>query len=328
MTPTLAAQSPPMTRSQMHEELFADDALSTPNDGSFAKNDGLFASNDGAFVPEDRVSDWIDEARKEALQRKSSRDAVVPLENELLSEDSLEGESPEFIDQLIAVEAAGLPAIVLSQAIDNSDEKLFLLYQNGDDRAFFAIYDRYKSDIYAYCAHVLFSVGLSREAVEDTFQDVFLRLVQYRHTFAGGDFRRWLFTVTRHSCLSAKKLGFRQSAGIEYAGDTENFDESISGDPRAELARGDDPLEHMAKSEQTKLLLEAIARLPDEFREALVLSEYEGLTYDEIGRMTNTSLSTIRIRIFRAKARLRKMLLPVIGDNPGTNGKKLGISKV
>jgi DNA-directed RNA polymerase specialized sigma24 family protein len=44
--------------------------------------------------------------------------------------------------------------------------------------------------------------------------------------------------------------------------------------------------------------------------------------------MTNTSLSTIRIRIFRAKARLRKMLLPVIGDNAGMNGKKLDISKV
>jgi DNA-directed RNA polymerase specialized sigma24 family protein len=45
------------------------------------------------------------------------------------------------------------------------------------------------------------------------------------------------------------------------------------------------------------------------------MSDYEGLTYDEIGRITGTSLSTIRIRVYRAKARLRKMLLPIIGDD-------------
>ncbi len=199
-----------------------------------------------------------------------------------------------------------------------TDETLFLRYQQGDDQAFFFIYERYKSSIYAYCAQVLFSVGLTRELVEDTFQDVFLRLVQYRHTFNGGDFRPWIFTVTRHSCLSAKKRSFRENEGLEYAGNGVNMDD-VSDDVRMAFSSNDDPLERMSNEEQTGLLLAAIAKLPDEFREALILSEYEGLTYDEIGRMTGTSLSTIRIRIFRAKARLRKMLLPVIGDSVGTD---------
>ena len=304
---------------QMHEELFADDALSMPDDGSSLSDDSSSAHDDNA-------SEWIDEARREALLRKEGRAASEPLPGDPLEDDLLDSELPEFIDKFNAVEAAGL--VDLSINIENSDEKLFLRYQDGDDRAFFAIYERYKSDVYAYCAHVLFSVGLSREMVEDTFQDVFMRLVQYRHTFTGGDFKPWLFTVTRHSCLSAKKLAFRQSAGVEYVGDDESFEDRIAGDPRAELTRGDDPLEHMAKEEQTALLLNAIARLPAEFREALVLSEYEGLTYDEIGRITGSSLSTIRIRIFRAKTRLRKMLLPVIGDNVDLKKKKIDESKV
>jgi RNA polymerase sigma-70 factor (ECF subfamily) len=142
--------------------------------------------------------------------------------------------------------------------------------------------------------------------------------VQYRHTFNGGDFRPWIFTVTRHSCLSAKKRGFRDNDGVEHAGDGVNL-EGASDDVRLAFSFKDDPLERMSAEEQTGLLLAAIAKLPDEFREALILSEYEGLSYEEIGRMMGVSLSTIRIRIFRAKARLRKMLLPVIGDAAGMN---------
>ena len=267
MTPTLVTQSPPMTRRQMHEELFADDALSTPNDGSLP-NDGSFVPDDGSSLHTDglpesdyHASEWIDEARKEALDRKESRMSVPPLSSMPLPDDLLD-DAIQFIDKFNAIDATGLPVPELSLIIDNSDEMLFLRYRDGDERAFFAIYERYKSQIYAYCAHVLFSVGLSREAVEDTFQDVFMRLVQYKHTFTGGDFKPWLFTVTRHSCLSAKKLAFRASAGMEYAGTDENFEEMINGDSRAEFARGDDPLEHMAKEEQTALLLDAIARLP------------------------------------------------------------------
>jgi RNA polymerase sigma-70 factor (ECF subfamily) len=141
-----------------------------------------------------------------------------------------------------------------------------------------------------------------------------MRVTQYQHTFHGGEFNKWIFTVARHTCLSNKKRAFRHRATTEYIGDGENFTDSASSDLRMAFSLNDDPLEHMAKTEQTELLLKAIASLPEEFREALLLSEYEGLTYDEIGKITGTSLSTIRIRIYRAKARLRKMLLPILSD--------------
>jgi RNA polymerase sigma-70 factor, ECF subfamily len=250
----------------------------------------------------------ISDAMQEASQRRGNYSLNRNAPGGLHSFIDKRKVSPMIAAGLVEIDASGEP----------TDEALFLRYQQGDDQAFFFIYERYKSSIYAYCAQVLFSVGLTRESVEDTFQDVFLRLVQYRHTFNGGDFRPWIFTVTRHSCLSAKKRSFRENEGLEYAGDGVNMDEAPD-DIRLAFSSNDDPLERMAAAEQTGLLLAAIAKLPDEFREALILSEYEGLTYDEIGRMTGTSLSTIRIRIFRAKARLRKMLLPVIGDGIGTD---------
>jgi RNA polymerase sigma-70 factor (ECF subfamily) len=268
------------TLNQMHEERFADDDAGMSDHAREASG-----ANERPAQPEEGER-WIADARREASRRKSSR---------------------AFIDKHPTLAVAG-------PYEGHSDEVLFRRYQDGEDAAFIAIYERYKASIYAYCAQAILSAGLSREFVDDTFQDIFLRLVQYRNTFTGGEFKAWIFTVTRHSCLSTKKRAFRQKLGMESVGDGENFDENVSAEVRSAFATTDDPLERMSKEEQTALLVEAIAKLPEEFREALLLSEYEGMTYDEIGKLTGASLSTIRIRIYRAKARLRKMLLPVIGD--------------
>jgi len=269
--------------------------------------DGISGAPNDASVP--GGTEWIAEAREEASRRKSDHP----------QRSSERGRrNPEARDTFRDKHRSATPVAVTGPVgNDGSDEAIFLRYQQGDDHAFFTIYERYKSSIYAYCAQVLFSAGLSRETVEDTFQDVFLRLVQYRDTFTGGDFKPWIFTVTRHSCLSMKKRSFRQRATIDNIGDGVNFEDSISSEVRQAFSMNDDPLERMSQEEQTGLLLAAIARLPEEYREALLLSEYEGMTYDEIGHVLGASLSTIRIRIFRAKARLRKMLLPVIGDAAG-----------
>jgi len=214
------------------------------------------------------------------------------------------------------------------QAFDNpnaeTDESLFRRYQDGDDRAFMLLYERYKDSIFAYCAQVIMSAGFSRDVAEDTFQDVFLRLTQYRKTFTGGEFKAWIFTVARHSCLTAKKVAMKQRANTEYASG-DSFDDDTSAEVRLAFSHNDDPLDRMSRAEQVLLLQQAIAKLPEEFREALMMSEYDGLTYDEIAKITSTSLSTVRIRIYRAKNRLRKMLLPILGDQAaGIVGEALG----
>ena len=210
-------------------------------------------------------------------------------------------------------------AAFIEKGSDDSDESLFWRYQQGDQQAFLRVYERYKSNIYAYCARALLTAGFDTNHIEDTFQEVFLRVAQYQHTFTGGDFRAWIFTVTRHTCLITKKKGIRYRLSTEQVGDPESMDDDVGMDVRKAFSITDDPLERMSQREQTDLLLRAIEALPETYREALLLSEYEGLTYDEIGKLTGTSLSTIRIRIFRAKARLRKALLPIIGDQVDNN---------
>src|SRR5947209_1349607 len=62
---------------------------------------------------------------------------------------------------------------------------------------------------------------------------------------------------------------------------------------------------------QSIQLHKAIAELPDTYQEAIILNELEGLTLGEISEKTGLSLPTIRIRLFRAKKRLRRILRPV-----------------
>ena len=78
------------------------------------------------------ASEWIDEARKEALKRREGRVSNEPLPNPPLLEDLLADEL-QFIDKFNEVEGAGLPVPELSLIIDNSDEMLFLRYRDGDD---------------------------------------------------------------------------------------------------------------------------------------------------------------------------------------------------
>lgn len=195
-----------------------------------------------------------------------------------------------------------------------SDEEYFLRYQKGDEKAFFILYEHYRASVYAYCARVILSAGLPEALVEDTFQEVFLRVSQYRNSFKSGEFKAWIFTVTRNTCLSSKKRGLKSMLSSGGAIDPDQISENEMLERSTSFDRSDDPLEKLSRKEQTDLLLAAIAELPETYREALMLSEYEGLTYEEIGRLTGTSLSTIRIRVFRAKKRLRKVLQPIFSD--------------
>ncbi|MEO6940472.1 MAG: RNA polymerase sigma factor [Candidatus Kapaibacterium sp.] len=255
----------------------------------------------------------LDHAKSEVLKRLS-RNGKQPKANEQADGAATANGKPansrpardsKFIDTRSRVLKPG----------ERTDEELFRGYQEGDQQAFLKLYERYKSMIFAYCARTVLSAGLDEELVEDTFQEVFLRVAQYQHTFTGGEFRAWIFTVTRHTCLSTKKKGIQHRISTERVGDGENLDNDVASEVRNALSMVNDPLENLSMSEQTALLLKAIAELPETYREALILSDYEGLTYEEIGRITGTSLSTIRIRVFRAKARLRKVLLPIIGDS-------------
>jgi RNA polymerase sigma-70 factor (ECF subfamily) len=131
-------------------------------------------------------------------------------------------------------------------------------------------------------------LGSATEA-EDAAQDAFLKawrsLPRFRGTSA---FSTWLYRITTNRCLDI----------IAARRPSETLDDTRAGDRR------DDPARRAQQREEMGALTASISRLPAEQRAALVLREFEGLSYDEVADVLQISLAAVKGRIHRARAQI------------------------
>jgi RNA polymerase sigma factor (sigma-70 family) len=133
---------------------------------------------------------------------------------------------------------------------------------------------------------------------QDVVQDAYLRAVKFFDSFRGGDARPWLITIVRRACYDwLARNRSHQSLTV--------FDEELHGDHDDSL----DPAQLALRQENQEMVRQALAELPVEFREVLVLRELEGLSYKEIAVITNLPAGTIMSRLARARERLRHCLV-------------------
>ncbi len=180
-----------------------------------------------------------------------------------------------------------------------SDLELLTAFRGGDERAFAEFYTRYKSEIYTFCLRML--GGDSAEA-GDAFQETFIKVYEKIDTFRYGEnVRGWLYMIARNIALNVYRSK-RPEETIEFHQDLPSRERSLSPEFSGE------------QNSLREALEAAIAKLPIEFREPFILREFDGLAYPEIAQITNTSMTVTKVRIHRAKQRLRKMLAPIITD--------------
>lgn len=160
-------------------------------------------------------------------------------------------------------------------------------------------------------------VGNDADA-EDVTQDVLVQVVRKLHTFRGdAQLPTWLHRVTVNAALALReKRANRQkreaSAGDELVLEGQAADESASG-ARVRLPRphADLPPDELAlAAEQRAVIEQAIARLPDGFREVYVLADVEGLPNSEIADILTLSVPAVKSRLHRARLRMRDLLAP------------------
>ena len=137
---------------------------------------------------------------------------------------------------------------------------------------------------------------------QDVVQESYLRAFKYFAGFGGRDSRGWLLRIVRNAFYDWLK----QNRGEETR---EPFDEEVHG--TLDETRGPDGRVLLEKADH-ELLHKAIANLPLEFREILVLRELEGFSYNEISQVANIPLGTVMSRLARARERLRTQLLSLI----------------
>jgi RNA polymerase sigma-70 factor (ECF subfamily) len=183
-------------------------------------------------------------------------------------------------------------------ALARDEDKLVRDFQDGDDLAFVTLYNRYKRLIYIFCLKMLFNA----DAAKDCVQEVFLRAYERREQLNEPQrFSSWLYSIARNQCLSI----FRRSKHDA----TQEIDFDLISGPS-----GETPDALMERQESVDLLNKSLAQLNLEYREVLVLREFQNLSYREIAEVLGDSESAVKSRIFKARQRLFELLRPILRE--------------
>lgn len=148
------------------------------------------------------------------------------------------------------------------------------------------------SEIYQHRHRSLFRFFFrltGRQAVaEDLVHDVFLRMIRYRHTYQAGDgFEAWMYRIARNALADQAK-----KHRLESQADDHVFEVIEGGRPSA--------FDEVSKKQELDLLRRAMQELPEDKRELIVLSRFQGLTYEQIGHILGCETGTVKVRVFRA----------------------------
>jgi RNA polymerase sigma-70 factor (ECF subfamily) len=168
------------------------------------------------------------------------------------------------------------------------DERLLAEIAAGVEQAFVELYRRRHNDVYRFA----FAMAKSRSFAQDVTQEVFLNVLENASRFDGakGSVRAWLFGCARYVTLDRLRLERRWT-----------------DDMPAELATPDGD-ERLLTDQRIERLHAAIARLPIEYRETLVLFELQELSYAETAAVLDCPVGTVRSRLHRGRALLSAML--------------------
>lgn len=164
-------------------------------------------------------------------------------------------------------------------------------FRSGDVAAFDTLYATFHARVFRFCRRMMGDDMLAKDA----FQETFIRMYEHRADLRGDNVRSWLFSIARRVCLNQIRA---QRSNHDV------FDETYHGAP-AEGAIGDVFLRERIER--------ALQCLPIALREALVLREYDGYTYQEIADIVGIDLSLAKVRVHRARLMMRKLLVTVVG---------------
>ena len=168
----------------------------------------------------------------------------------------------------------------------------------GDEAAFLVLYERHRDAVFRFACRVLGSAPLA----EDVTQECFLAVLRRPEGFEPG--RAALRT---YLCAIARNLALKQLRRLGQETTTDDPPEKTDGGAEA------DPLARVLEDETADAVRQAVAALPPLQREVVVLFEYEDMSLAETAAVCDIDVGTVKSRLHRARGRLRRALLPLLG---------------
>jgi RNA polymerase sigma-70 factor (ECF subfamily) len=183
--------------------------------------------------------------------------------------------------------------------VQYEDPQLVQLVLDGDTEAFNDLVERHQSRAYNLCVRMLGDADAAADVAQDAFISAYKHLPSLR-----GEFRPWLMRIVANGCRDVLRSQKRRPS---VSLDLERDDDDT---PAMQLAdTGDGPEAALMKRELQKTIAGALAEIPDDQREVVILSDIQGLSYQEIADMTGINIGTVKSRLNRARSRLRELLV-------------------
>jgi RNA polymerase sigma-70 factor, ECF subfamily len=189
-----------------------------------------------------------------------------------------------------------MEAVAVTSSAHDHDRELAERHRLGDREAFAEVYREHEETVYNLALRL---AGDPFEA-GDLTQEVFLRVFRHLGKFRGGSaLRTWIYRVALNHCRS--RLGRRPPPA-------RSLDDPDDPAARQLADPGRGPEGTALAHDAARRVEAALGRLPLVFREAVVLRDLEGLSYEEIAGVLDTRVGTVRSRIARGRDRLRQEL--------------------
>jgi RNA polymerase sigma-70 factor, ECF subfamily len=179
----------------------------------------------------------------------------------------------------------------------NSDEALLAAHLAGDPDAFRALLERYRQELF----HFLVRLLNSRSAAEDVFQDTFLQIHTSAHSFdPTRRFKPWLFTIAVNKARDYYRKNLRRNPVSLSTPVSEDNDAAAMVDLlEADVPGPESPL---ADAERSRLVKQVVDAMPPHYREILLLSYFQRLSYNQIAELLQIPLGTVKSRLHAAVA--------------------------
>lgn len=182
----------------------------------------------------------------------------------------------------------------------DEERRLVAAAQRGDVESFNALVSIYESRVYNLGYRMLGDPDSAADATQEAFFAAYRNL----RSFRGGSFRSWMLRIATNACYDVLRARQRRPST--------SLDAAIAeGDDAAPLQIADDsetPDDVVVRRELAGAIQEGLQHLAEDQRLVLVLSDIQGMSYDEIAQITDSNLGTVKSRLSRARARLRDIL--------------------
>jgi RNA polymerase sigma-70 factor (ECF subfamily) len=185
-----------------------------------------------------------------------------------------------------------------------TDQQIVEKVQRGDKNAFNLLVVKYQHKV----AHLVSRYVKNSGDIADVSQEAFIKAYRALPNFRGESaFYTWLYRIAVNSAKN-----YIVAQGRKPPANDVDVDEADYYDGSDALKESNSPERSLMSSQMEKLLFAAMDKLPEDLRMAITLRELEGLSYEEIAKVMDCPVGTVRSRIFRARESIDKVIQPLL----------------